>query len=415
MVVLINRYIDVENRLRLVKPSGPNYIHRVWNGLNEIFVRSRNYWICAYCHFHNFSKYDINEYLLQFHPSCNAIDCEVLRAYQPIVCANCYRHKSVVGRMTIVLQILSFGVFMIAAFPLLVIVFLFPALFGWLMDCLTAREENFEEDEENEKIEDIQTIDRLLSLKNMNPKHRSFVLQHKKYQQEFHAKQKQRKKKENDEKISRQLSQLRTQLTAQVQHTSSSSTLHRNLRLMIKNNSKIQLNDRDCITPYVNAIVDDIVSEKEPIVLLQQQMNQLSEQMAQLLEIVHASQNLAIANTMENIRRHSNQENGSNCSSSSENSNERILLNDQCSNSKKSMRRKFEEEKKDELQLREIQTLIKVMKKNRNKSALDSVTASVNYGKRPNVVCKISDIMGNARILEIEEEKEKQKLLDITD
>ena len=46
MVILINRYIDVENHLQLAKPIGSSYIKRVLHGIQDLFSRNTHYWIC---------------------------------------------------------------------------------------------------------------------------------------------------------------------------------------------------------------------------------------------------------------------------------------------------------------------------------------------------------------------------------
>merc|ERR1712113_242786 len=137
MVILINRYIDVENHLQLAKPVGGSYHQRVWHGILDLFSRNTSYWICAHCREHNYKKFDINKYLTQFRPACDPVDAKIVEVYAPEICQSCYRNKSAVNRMTIILQQISFIVFCVIVYPALFLVVLIPALISWFNDWLS--------------------------------------------------------------------------------------------------------------------------------------------------------------------------------------------------------------------------------------------------------------------------------------
>ena len=168
MVVLINRYIDVEGGGRLCKPHGRSYAIRVWHGFQDLFATQSDYWVCAYCKAHNFQLYDLNDYLKQFRPSLDPTDTELLLVYRPEVCKECYRNRMEVGRFTVILQQISFIIFTVLVYPFLFLLISVPAMFGLLMEWVAKRnnesqwgdvEQEEEEDRRKEEIKRAETID----------------------------------------------------------------------------------------------------------------------------------------------------------------------------------------------------------------------------------------------------------------
>ena len=167
MVVLINRYIDVEGGGRLCKPHGRSYGVRVWHGLQDLFATQTEYWVCAYCKTHNFQLYDLHDYLDQFRPSLDPTDTELLLVYRPEVCKSCFRNRTEVGRFTVIMQQISFIIFTVLVYPPMFICVLFPAVFTLFVDWLNKQnnesqwgdvEQDAEEEERREEMKRVETM-----------------------------------------------------------------------------------------------------------------------------------------------------------------------------------------------------------------------------------------------------------------
>eukprot|EP01084_Bolivina_argentea_P260716 440364_1 len=307
MVILINRYIDVENHLQLAKPVGSSYIKRVWHGIQDLFSRNTSYWICAHCKAHNFENFDIRNYLSQFRPACDPADAKIVEVYAPEMCRKCYRNKSTVGRMTIVLQQISFLVFCVAVYPVLCLVVLIPAMISWLRDFLTdssADEGQWsnmedEDDDKRKQLKRHQTMSGVTSIKK-NKRSPEYKL---KKQREKERKKKQEMIKQAERyRMMRQMQQLDTQLDA-IPTTESHTTLNalrKSLKQIIKHYNPRRT--KHILTPNINTIVDDVTSDKTPIAKLQVQVRGISENIDRLFDLMKASQQLTAATTLAQMQ-----------------------------------------------------------------------------------------------------------------
>eukprot|EP01083_Nonionella_stella_P262834 893357_1 len=306
MVVLINRYIDVENHLQLAKPIGSSYITRVWHGIQDLFSRNTSYWICAHCKEHNHELYDVASYLSQFKPACDPQDAKIVEVYAPQICQRCYRNKSEVGRMTIVLQQISFLVFCVIVYPCLIVCVLIPALFSWIDYALTDQDsengqwdrdtDDDDEDKKKQQLKRHQTMGGAVQ-KKKDRKSPEYKLR-KKREKELKKKKEMIKQAERY-RMYRQMQQLDTQLDA-VPSTDSTlnhlNHLKKQLKQIIKHYNPTK--KRHILTPNINEIVDEVTSDKTPIAKLQKQVVELHSLINEILGIVKASSQFTLATTL---------------------------------------------------------------------------------------------------------------------
>ena len=287
MVILINRYIDVENHLQLAKPVGNSYIQRVWHGWQDIFARHTTYWICSHCKHHNVGSYDISEYLAMFRPACDPIDAELVRVYDPVVCERCFRNKSSVGRMTIILQQISFVVFCVLVYPMLCVVVFIPALISWVADFLTddANEGQWgdmddDEEEKKKQFKRHQTMGGANSTKEDKAARKA----RKKREREARRKKELLRQAERY-RMARQMSQLDTQLNT-VSNTDSQATLAaltKSLKSIMKSHNP---HTKHILTPNINELVDEVTSDKTPIARLQTQVKGIQTRMNEIYKLL---------------------------------------------------------------------------------------------------------------------------------
>jgi len=326
MVILINRYIDVENHLQLAKPVGSSYIKRVWHGIQDLFARNTSYWICAHCKEHNYEKYDITKYLKQFTPECDPADTEIVEVYSPVMCQRCYRNKAKVGRMTIVLQQISYLVFVVSVYPCLTVVVFIPALISWFREFLAddSGEGNWgETEEDDDDDEDMTKNFKRHQTMNTNVEGGAIgrtrtMSEYKKTPEYKLKKQKQkeaRKKKEMIEKAEkyrmlRQIQQINAQLDA-IPTSDSHATvnaLKKSLNQVIKNYNPRQ--KKHILTPNINEIVDEVTSDKTPISKLQKEVKDIKSKLEDILNEVKQAQQFQVASTLVGIQSMDDNDNG---------------------------------------------------------------------------------------------------------
>jgi len=303
MVVLINRYIDVEGGGRLLKPHGRSYGIRVWHGLQDLFATQTEYWVCAHCKTHNLQRYDLNKYLEQFRPSLDTTDAELLLVYRPEICNTCYRNRAEVGRFTVILQQISFIIFTVLVYPLMFIVVLVPALFGLLRDWMNKQNSesqwgDVEQDEEDErKKEAMKRVDTIADFR--DPEYRkSKEYKERKKRQKIAQRRKEIRKMAQKYQMMRQMQQVETQMNAVPGSDSVAvvNTLKKSLKSIIKSvNPK---SETHTVTPNINQIVDEVTTDKTPISKLHHDLLDLKEEIAELFDFVQASQKFALASSL---------------------------------------------------------------------------------------------------------------------
>ena len=312
MVILINRYIDVENHLQLAKPVGSSYIKRVWHGIQDLFARNNSYWICAHCKEHNYERYDVNRYLSQFRPSCDPADTKIVEVYSPEICQRCYRNKTAVGRMTIVLQQISFGIFTVVVYPVLFTFMLIPAIISWIADFLTDDSgdegqwgDQDDEDDKKNELKRHQTMNGATLASTGRARSDSYKqsaeYKIRKKREKEAKKQKEKMKRAEQYRMLRQMQQLDTQLNALP--TSDSHTTVQNLKKSLKSIIRgYRQRGVHILTPNINEIVDEVTSDKTPIAKLQLQVTEIKTLLNELAEIVRASNQFTVASALVNMQ-----------------------------------------------------------------------------------------------------------------
>ena len=127
------------------KPKGNNYCDRVMNGIKILMGKlDDDTWICYYCRTPNKDsmKYPIQSYLKQFHPRNDKADEQLMEVYSPHICKTCYRSKYItIGRPQIISRKISFVVFMVICYPIIIILMFIPALISKLIQSLVKSEQ----------------------------------------------------------------------------------------------------------------------------------------------------------------------------------------------------------------------------------------------------------------------------------
>ena len=176
-LILINRFIDIENmgwqykhNHRANKPKQPltkgeyflgwakpgesedMYHTRVYKGIKLLLGGADDKkWVCNYCGQRNHNNISnqrdiIQEYLEGFIPRNDTADEKVVKVYNPEICVKCYRSRQEIRRSQIILREISFLVFMVVCYPVIVLLTCIPALISKLIDsikgCLKASNMN---------------------------------------------------------------------------------------------------------------------------------------------------------------------------------------------------------------------------------------------------------------------------------
>ena len=139
--VIEGKFFQVKTfSLTLAKPEGDSYFKRVYKGIRLLLgEKDGDKWICNYCRTPNRDsmRYPIEAYLEQFSPRNDEADEKVIKVYSPHICQTCFRNKYPVWRSQIVLREISFFIFMIICWPIIVLLTFIPALFSKLREIVT--------------------------------------------------------------------------------------------------------------------------------------------------------------------------------------------------------------------------------------------------------------------------------------